>query len=62
MLKENTRVLLKSVLKANKNGWTLKRLDREYMSMVGETILFMKFGFRCLKDFLKDIPETVLIN
>ena len=62
MLKEDTRVLLKSVLKANKNGWTLKRFDREYKSIVGEAIPFMKFGFCSLKDFLQDFPETVLIE
>ena len=62
MLKEDIRVLLKTVLKANKNGWTLKRLDREYKSMVGEAIPFMKFGFCSLKDFLQDFPETVLIE
>ena len=62
ILKEDTRVLLKSVLKANNTGWTLKRFDREYKSMVGESIPFMKFGFCSLKDFLQDFPETVLIE
>ena len=62
MLLEDTKVLLKSVLKTSKNGWPLKRLDREYKSVVGESIPFMKFGFHNLKDFLKDIPETVLIE
>merc|ERR1719369_2718027 len=61
-LREDTQVLLKSVLKANKNGWPLKRLDREYKSVVGQSIPFMKFRFHSLKDFLRDIPEIVLIE
>ena len=61
-LREGTLKLLKSVLNPNKNGWPLKKLEREYKWLVGENIPFEKLGFSNLKDFLQDIPEIVLLE
>ena len=48
-LREGTLKLLKSVLNPNKNGWPLKKLEREYKWLVGENIPFEKLGFSNLK-------------
>merc|ERR1712126_12733 len=61
-LREGTLKLLKSVLNPNKNGWPLKKLEREYKWLVGGNIPFEKLGFSNLKDFLQDIPEIVLLE
>ena len=61
-LREATLKLLKSVLNPNKNGWPLKRLEREYKWCVGEDIPLQKLGFSCIKDFLQEIPEIVLLE
>ena len=59
---EETKKLLRSVLNTNKNGCPLIRLDRDYKSLVGKSIPFMKLGFHTLEDLLRDIPDTVLIE
>lgn len=59
---EETKILLKSVLVANKKGLPFIRLEREYKSIIGKPIPYMKLGFHTLEDFLRDIPDTVLIE
>ena len=60
-LKE-TKVLLSSVLIAHKTGILINRLEHEYRTFIGKPIPFMKLGFHTLEDFLREIPDTVLIE
>ena len=50
------------VYNPNKNGCPINKLDWEYKSLVGERIPFLKLGYSLLGDFLRDIPDTVLIE
>ena len=34
-------------------------IAEEYRNLTGEEILYRKFGYKTLEDFMKDIPDTV---
>ena len=38
------------------------RIEQEYKALIGEAIPFRKLGFQNVEDFIRDIPETVLID
>lgn len=48
-----------AVLQSSKDGVRTIDFKKEYRNLTGEDILYQKFGFKTLEEFMKGIPDTV---
>lgn len=57
-LKKKTETMLRSVLISSARGVALRRLDKEYKTIIYSSIPFGEFGFATLEMYLRSIPHV----
>ncbi|KAG0422030.1 hypothetical protein HPB47_002102, partial [Ixodes persulcatus] len=57
--KEEVATMLSSVLTSEKAGVALRRLEREYETLIGTRIPYRRLGYSTLEEFLRDLRSVV---
>lgn len=55
------KVDLRGLIISCPSGMTIKRLERDYIEMMGKSIPFTKLGYNRLEHFLKSLTDTLTV-
>ncbi|GFR23695.1 tudor domain-containing protein 5 [Trichonephila clavata] len=59
---EDSKIIIRSLLIAFKDGCSLTCFKKEYQKMIGNRLPFEKFGYRSEIEYLKAIPDVVRLS
>ncbi|CAN7999128.1 unnamed protein product [Ixodes hexagonus] len=60
--KDEVATMLSSVLTSEKAGVALRRLEREYETLIGTRIPYRRLGYSTLEEFLRDLRSVVRLS
>ncbi|RWS09472.1 tudor domain-containing protein 7-like isoform X2 [Dinothrombium tinctorium] len=58
----SVKIALRAVLQSAKYGLNLRRLEADYRELNGCHIPYRSFGYKSLEDFLRHVPDTVILS